>query len=73
MSTGSSKLLELQAKFQLQLEQLKSDCLAKITIPHGVTIHSGEPVSLPQFTLGNLCQTIEQCKKFSSPHIYLKI
>ena len=52
MSTAGLKLFKLQAKLQLQLEQLKKDHLAKIIIPHGVTIHSGEAVTLPQFSLG---------------------
>lgn len=73
MLSAALKLLELQAKLQLQFEQLKSNRLAKIIILHGVTIHSREAVALPQFSLGSLCKTIEQFKKFPSACIYLEI
>ena len=72
MSRDLSKSKQLQAKLQVQLEQLWSERLGKIVVSHGVAIPSEGAFSLPSFTSGNLFKTIQQCQKIPIAHIYIE-
>ena len=72
MSSDLSKSKELQAKLQLQLEQLRSERLGKIVVSHGVAIQSEGSFPLPSFTSGNLCKTIQQYQKIPIARIYIE-
>ena len=64
--------MELQAKLQAQLEELRSDRLGKIIVSHGVAILSDGSFSLPSFTSGNLYETIQQYHKIPIARIYIE-
>ena len=73
MSNGLSKSRQLQAQLQVQLEQLWSKRLGKIVVSHGVAIDSEGSFSLPSFTSGNLCETIQQYQKIPIACIYIEL
>ena len=72
MSSDLSKSSQLQVKLQVQLEQLRSERLGKIVVSHGVAIESEGVFSLPSFTSGNLCETIQQYQKIPIARIYIE-
>ena len=62
----------MHAKLQVPLEQLRSKRFGKIIVSHGVAIDSEGEFSLPNFTSGNPCETIQQYQKIPIACIYIE-
>ena len=72
MLTRCSKTLEFRAKLEIQFDQLNGERLWKISTSHRVKILTGRPDSLPNFKEEDLCQRIEQYKKFLSAQTFFE-